>query len=154
MIQPITIILADDDEDDIMLFKKAISELQINVTLIIAQNGEQLMQLLQKNEQLPEMVFLDMNMPCKNGFTCLTEIKQDEKLKSIPVIILSTSSEKKVLNQLYENGAQFFIRKPNEFSLLKNLIKKAITLITNGNNAKRTIAEFVLQEEAYKNENK
>ncbi len=152
MKQPISIFLAEDDEDDIMLFKEALVELNMDIALITVQNGEELMNLLHKNEHLPKMVFLDMNMPCKNGFTCLVEIKQDIKLKSVPIIILSTSSEPKTVSRLYETGARYFIRKPNEFSLLKNLIKKAITHIINGTKKPGT-SEFILREEVY-HENK
>jgi CheY-like chemotaxis protein len=146
MKQHITIFLAEDDEDDILLFKEALSELQMDITLITVQDGEQLMMRLHNNEQLPKMVFLDVNMPRKNGFACLAEIKLDKKLKPIPIIILSTSSETKTVSKLYETGAQYFIRKPNEFSLLKNLIKRAIILVIN-DTTKPGATEFVLREE-------
>ena len=68
-------------------------------------------------------------MPRKNGFECLSEIKLDEKLKQLPVVIFSTSFEQGVVDQLYLNGAQYFIRKPSEFSQFKKIIHQTLTLM-------------------------
>ena len=109
------IILADDDLDDCMFFEEALNEFPLSIHLSIIHNGEKLMQhLLNKSEILPDLLFLDLNMPRKNGFECLAEIKQNEKLKHLPVIIISTSMVKDVVNLLYKNGALYFIRKPGE----------------------------------------
>lgn len=121
------ILLADDDNDDCLLFKEALEELRLPAKLTCVHNGEQLMQLLNKHEYLPSLLFLDVNMPVKNGFASLTEIKSDEILKSIPVIIFSTSLEPNKMQWLYENGAQQCLIKPNKFSQLKDLIFKAVT---------------------------
>ena len=123
----LNIILADDDEEDCLFFKDALEELQLPIKLTWVQNGENLMQLLNTKKDLPNLVFLDINMPGKNGFASLTEIKNDEDLKSIPVIILSTSIDEKKMQWFYENGAQQCFVKPNEFSQLKNLILKVVT---------------------------
>jgi CheY-like chemotaxis protein len=85
------------------------------------------MQFLNKKEKLPGILFLDLNMPCKNGFTCLTEIKQDEELRELPVVILSTSFQQEKVDQLHKGGAQHYVCKPTEFSHLKNLIHRAIS---------------------------
>ena len=123
----LNIILADDDEEDCLFFKDALEELQLPIKLTWVQNGENLMQLLNTKKDLPNLVFLDINMPGKNGFASLTEIKNDEDLKSIPVIILSTSIDEKKMQWFYENGAQQCFVKPNEFSQLKSLIFKVVT---------------------------
>ena len=123
----LNIILADDDEEDCLFFKDALEELQLPIKLTWVQNGENLMQLLNTKKDLPNLVFLDINMPGKNGFASLTEIKNDEDLKSIPVIILSTSIDEKKMQWFYKNGAQQCFVKPNEFSQLKNLILKVVT---------------------------
>ncbi|MEO6168554.1 MAG: response regulator [Chitinophagales bacterium] len=120
------LLLADDDPDDCSLFQDALAELSIERPLIIVHNGEELMVHLYNSNQFPDIIFLDLNMPGKNGFECLKEIKMDRTLREIPVIIISTSSEQNVIDQLYSSGAQFYIRKPNEFSHLKNLIANAI----------------------------
>jgi DNA-binding response OmpR family regulator len=66
--------------------------------------------------ELPVLIFLDLNMPLKNGFDCLKEIKKDDKLKSLPVIIYSTSGEEEVIKLVYKAGALFYIQKPDNFS--------------------------------------
>lgn len=137
------IMLADDDEDDCLLFKDALAELHVSTQLTIIHNGEHLMQLLYKTGRLPDLLFLDLNMPRKNGIACLAEIKCSEVLKNIPVIILSTSFEQDIVALLYKKGAQHCIRKPNEFSKLKEVIYQAITTIKE-NTAQPSIKEFVL----------
>ena len=124
----IQILLADDDKDDCLLFKDALDELPISVELKTVYSGEQLMKLFNKNEELPDILFLDLNMPRKNGFQCLTEIKENEKFKELPVIIFSTSFDRDIVNLLYKNGAHYCIRKPNQFSQLKKLLHRAIIL--------------------------
>ena len=91
------------------------------------------MDLLNKTPQLPDVLFLDLNMPRKNGFECLSEIKLSDKLKQIPVIVFSTSFEQEVVNRLYQNGAHYFIRKPSEFSQFKKIIQQTLLLIIQQN---------------------
>ena len=127
------ILLADDDKDDIYLFREALSEIPINAQLNTVQDGEQLMKYLYDHYQdLPDIIFLDLNMPIKNGFECLTEIQIDDKLKELPVIMFSTSYprdmhyEEDIINLLYKIGAHDYIRKPSEFNQLKAVIKTAL----------------------------
>ncbi len=124
------ILLADDDKDDCLFFEEAITGLIPLTNFTAMHNGEQIMQLLSNEAaKLPHILFLDLNMPRKNGFECLAEIKQNKKLKNLPVVIFSTSFEQEVVNRLYDNGAQYFIRKPSEFSLFKKIILHTLKLI-------------------------
>src|SRR5436190_18711527 len=101
----ISLLLADDDADDCMFFKEALEELPLNSSLKTVNDGEQLMQLLTaKPDALPDILFLDLNMPRKTGVECLSEIKRNEKLKALTVIIYSTSLNHDVVNLLYEKG--------------------------------------------------
>jgi CheY-like chemotaxis protein len=139
------ILLADDDKDDQLLFKEALEEIPLSTNLTIVQNGEQLMQSLNdKRKELPDVLFLDLNMPRKNGFTCLSEIKQSERLKQFPVIIYTTSYEPEIVNLLYKNEAQYYIRKPNNFEHLKKAVNKALTLTEQKNNPQPSRENFVL----------
>jgi CheY-like chemotaxis protein len=123
------IILADDDEDDCMLFKDALDELSITACVNTVNNGVELMKFLEtRTHNLPDVIFLDLNMPRKTGFECLTAIKKHEQLKQLNVIIYSTSSNQDMIDLLYNNGAQFYIRKPPAFTDLKSIIHKAILL--------------------------
>lgn len=133
------LLLADDDEDDCLFFKEALNELPIAVQLTTVYDGEQLMQLLtQSTAKLPSVLFLDLNMPRKSGFECLSEIKLDDKLKAIPVIILSTSFEQTMADQLYKNGATGCYCKPADFSQLKHIIQQGLKLLTPENRVPST----------------
>jgi CheY-like chemotaxis protein len=145
---PLNVLLADDDIDDCIFFKEAVEELVIPTTFRIVHEGEQLMQLLTNEAtELPDVLFLDLNMPRKNGFECLSEIKGNKKLSQLPVIIFSTSLEQEVVNQLYKNGAQYFIRKPAEFSQFKKIIQQTITIIAKENITQPAREDFVLTVE-------
>ena len=146
----LSILLADDDMDDCIFFKEAVEELFLSTQLSTMHDGEQLMQYLNnETNKLPDVLFLDLNMPRKNGFECLSEIKGNKKLKQLPVIIFSTSFEQEVVNLLYKNGAQYFIRKPSEFSQFKKIIHQTITkLIAPQNIPQQTRENFVLTVQA------
>jgi CheY-like chemotaxis protein len=141
----VRVLLADDDLDDCLLFKEVLEELQLSTRLTIVNDGDQLMKLLLGNaSQLPHVLFLDVNMPRKNGYECLAEINLNDKLKALPVILYSTSSEQDVIDRLYQNGAQRFIRKPSDFLQFKRVIHYSLTLITQETSQKRTKNNFVL----------
>jgi CheY-like chemotaxis protein len=142
----LVLLLADDDKDDCLFFKDALEELPVKADLTTVHDGEQLMQLLaEKTGELPHVLFLDINMPRKNGFECLSEIKHNEKLKQLPIIIFSTSFEQDVVNLLYKNGAQHYIRKPADFSQLKKVIYQALLLATQEETLQPAKEDFVLK---------
>jgi len=122
------IFLADDDEDDRLLFMEALHEIAVDIQLTTVTDGEQLMEKLDP-QKLPDVVFLDLNMPRKDGFQCLLEIRRNEKLRSLPVIIFSTSFQPDAVERLYDSGAHYYIRKPSNFENFKNLILEAISLM-------------------------
>ena len=111
------LLLADDDEDDCAFFKEALDDLGLAISFNTVVNGVDLMKYLSDKfyGDLPDILFLDLNMPLKSGFECLSEIKLIDKLKDLPVIIFSTSLDMKVVDLLYERGATFYIQKPGRF---------------------------------------
>lgn len=144
--KPLIILLADDDKDDCSFFKEALEDFQLPTQLSTLHDGEQLMEHLNnETNELPDIIFLDLNMPRKNGFECLSEIKSNQKLKQLPVIIFSTSFEQEVVSLLYNNGAQNFIRKPSDFLQFKKIIHQTInTLLALQNIPLQTRENFVL----------
>ncbi len=122
------IYLVDDDEDDRILFQDALKEINHSVDLISLKDGEELMEILDKNVTPPHIIFLDLNMPRKNGFECLREIKSSAKLKDIPIIVFSTASQQEAIKRAYQNGATHYICKPNTFFLLKKVINQVFSM--------------------------
>lgn len=140
------ILFADDDADDCFFFKEALAEIGISHRLTLASNGEELINYLKKHSSnLPDVLFLDLNMPLKTGFECLQEIKGDKKLKQLPVIIYSTSAVAEIMELLYLNGAHYYIRKPADFTNLKLVIKKALLLCTENKELQPEKDDFVIQ---------
>ena len=127
---PITILLADDDEDDRFFFEEALKEVSVVTQLKTVDDGAKLIDYLVKDpEHLPDVLFLDLNMPRKNGFECLAAIKQNEKLKTLPVVIYSTSLDKAEAGKLYNEGAHYYLHKC-DFNDLKQRIEQVLTLLT------------------------
>jgi len=120
------ILLAEDDEEDVDLFKEVFTDLQVDVNLEVAANGIDLMQMLEDAEVLPELVFLDLNMPLKNGMLCLQEIKANQRWKDVKVIILSTSSHQDQIKAAYDKGADFYMVKLSNYIDFKNAIASCL----------------------------
>ena len=140
------ILLADDDLDDCHFFKEALEELSFAFSLTIVNNGEQLMNFLNlQPDPFPDILFLDLNMPRISGFECLSEIKQSENLKQIPVIIYSTSLDRKVVELLSASGAHRYARKPNSFSKISKIIEEAIESLGVNNLGTSAKDYFVIQ---------
>jgi|SRR6185436_3368535 len=143
---PLKLMLADDDADDRLFFKEALQELPVNVKITTVNNGVQLMNLLVGTGKIiPDILFLDLNMPLKNGFDCLVEIKRNEKLKHFPVIIYSTSLNDDVVNLLYDNGAYYYIHKPGDFSKLRKIIHEAIIFVTGPDWVRPPKEKFIIR---------
>jgi len=124
------LLLAEDDTDDCVLFESALESSSFDTTLKFVYDGEQLMKLLLLDSYvLPDVLFLDLNMPRKNGLECLSEIRHYERIRALPVVIFSTSYDESIVNLIYKNGAIYYFSKPPEFSQLRKLIQKALTLI-------------------------
>lgn len=127
----INILLADDDIDDCNFFKQALKELSLSTQLTTVHDGAELMNYLSENaEHLPHAIFLDINMPRKNGMECLSEMKQNKKLKDIPVVMFSTSNAWDTINMLFKSGAHVYIHKPSDFSQLKQVIHHALPIVS------------------------
>lgn len=124
----IHILLVEDNEGDILLTKEALEEAKMLTTLSVVKDGKEAIDFVSRKGKhteasLPDLILLDVNLPKKNGHEVLQYIKQDEGLKQIPVIILTTSSSEKDINLAYKNYANCFITKPVD-------VKDFMTVIT------------------------
>lgn len=119
MIDQRVFFIVDDDIDDQDLFIEAVNEVDSSIQCISASDCEQALDLLKnKKIAIPDMIFLDLNMPRVNGKQCLAELKKQAHLRDIPVIIYSTSSEEKDIEETVRLGAAHFLTKPNKFEEL------------------------------------
>ena len=115
------ILLADDDQDDILLFETAAQEACPDLELTVADNGLQLISLLDEINT-PDAIFLDLNMPFKSGKECLKEIRSKHQFDNVPVIILSTSNHKSDIDYCLSKGANHYFTKPNSYKGLKEIV--------------------------------
>ena len=125
--KPIHIVIADDDESDRINFRDALEELKIKTIVHTLNDGVELMEYLAREDiRLPYLLFLDLNMPRKNGLECLKEIRHSERLQGIAVAIYSTSSSEKDIEETFVQGANVYIKKPNDFNVLKQTLGKVV----------------------------
>lgn len=125
----IHIILADDDEDDRLFFTDAFSELKISSKVQTFNDGVELMNYLNSEDSiLPQILFLDLNMPKKNGIEALHEIKANPRFNDIAVAIYSTSSSEEHIEETFVSGANIYIKKPSDFNTLKKVLSDVVTI--------------------------
>jgi len=124
------LLLVEDNPADARLVLEAFKESSHNLSIQIqvAQDGEEALEYLKKEKDFcyattPDLVLLDLNLPKKNGIEVLQEIKEDENLKKIPVIVLSTSNNQDDINKAYQNHANCYLSKPLDFNEFQDLIK-------------------------------
>ena len=136
-INPLSILIIEDNQDDVFLTELAIKECNINSEFSVVKNGEAAIELLEsfihKNKSLPDLIFLDINLPRINGLEVLKNIKSNNITKSIPAIVLTSSDLQSDMKYSYENGADLFIKKPNDINSFKDVVEfiKMKCLITN-----------------------
>ena len=127
--EPMEILLVEDNEDDIVLEQEALADAKLVNLLYVVRNGEEAMAYLKRrgkyqNAQLPGLILLDINMPKKNGFDVLNELKADPALKHIPVVMLTTSESEADIVKCYAKGACSYITKPMDFDKFRDVVKQ------------------------------
>lgn len=133
MSESIHFLLVDDDADDVSIFKEALQSVHPSVYVVSAGDGQEALAILkQGNNHLPDVIFLDLNMPRMGGKECLAELKRDNRLRNIPVIMYTTSSHAKDIEETMLKGAICFITKPSSLNELKSILS-AISKNVHGN---------------------
>lgn len=120
------IFYSDDDEDDQLLFRDALTEVDGRFNLVTADDGDELLELLDSPPPVPRLIFLDLNMPRVNGYQVLEFIRRDERMNDYPVIIFSTSAGSDAVEKTREMGADLFIPKPRSFAGVKQAIRTCV----------------------------
>ena len=137
------VLIAEDDDDDFYIFSVAIEETSFTVILSRAENGEILLELMEKN--LPDILFLDLLMPCKDGRACLKEIRANKRYDSVPIVIYSSMSDLASIEYCYREGSNLYLLKSATFQELRTVLERILTI-----NWKKTLyfparSEFVLR---------
>ena len=144
----VTVMLVDDDCDDRDLFEEVITGLDSAIEVRAVEDGFKLMKTLNDPSGiLPTLIFLDLNMPGKSGKQCLEEIKTDSRFSTIPVVIYSTSTNKKDIQDTHVIGASLYVSKPSTFRGLIAVIEKVFSLDLDTLKSTPSLHEFVLSAE-------
>ncbi|MCR4032116.1 MULTISPECIES: response regulator [Flavobacterium] len=123
------ILIVDDDQDDRGFLADALLEIDPRIEIFELEDGISLMSSLIDNAEIPDIIFLDINMPGKDGLQCLKEIKmQDGNLKRVKIIMLSTSSDPEDIETAHEFGASFYAVKPSSFDVMKLFLKEVMNM--------------------------
>jgi CheY-like chemotaxis protein len=127
--QPVEILLVEDNEDDAVIIQEVFSDMRLATLINVVRDGEEALAYLQRTGKykvvrMPDIVLLDINMPKKNGFEVLEEIKKDPRLHSLPVIMLTTSHREEDIVRSYAKGACSYIHKLVDLDQFKHLIKQ------------------------------
>lgn len=125
------IFMIDDDQDDREIFAEAILKCYPNIEITFAVDGSEALEILRACNRYPDVIFLDYNMPRMTGIECLRALKGQEKTRSIPIIMYTTSGDARDRNITAMLGADHFMRKPNSFDDLCLELKGVLTLVEN-----------------------
>lgn len=126
------ILLADDDVDDTEMFCEALSDIDESIICHCAGNGSEVFTILNEIDEIPELIFLDLNMPIMSGWECLKALKKEAKYKDIPVIMISTSSHKNDMDMASNLGSICYFVKPNNFNDLKFVLQTITSNLGEG----------------------
>lgn len=136
------IIIADDDKEEVFIFTLALNDISIKVKIRHAQDGKTLFDMLR--QQIPDILFLDIMMPCTDGISCIREIRQDSRYDEMPVIMLTAARQGSYIETTYRLGANLFIRKADSIADLAEKIKKVFSIDWKSQMVYPPLANFVL----------
>ena len=121
-----SVVLAEDNLEHCFFFRKCLKEVAPEIQFTVVFDGEKLMTLLERYQ--PDLLFLDLTMPCKNGIQCIKEIRENKSLNSLPIIVFSINSKNHSIQTAYELGANLYIIKPGEYSDLVMCLQKVLSM--------------------------
>lgn len=121
-----SVVLAEDNLEHCFFFKKALKEVAPRVRFAEVHDGDQLMQLLES--YMPDLLFLDLGMPCRNGVQCIKEIRDRRVYDSLPVIVFSVNDDSRNIQAAYGFGANLYVVKPGAYDLLKVMLHRILSM--------------------------
>jgi DNA-binding response OmpR family regulator len=124
--EPKDVLLAEDDHDDVEFFQSAIKDTTIPVELRHAKDGEEL--FLELKRAVPNLLFLDIQMPCKDGISCILEIRKNRKYDRLPVVMFSSLTHKSYVDKTYRYGANYYVVKPTSVAALTQRLQYLLSV--------------------------
>ena len=138
------VLFVDDDADEFYLFNEAIEQSSQQVKMDRAKDGNDLLKILSKGDY-PDVIFMDLNMPYKDGLETLIELKSHSLYSKIPVIIFSTSNNNRQINNCFQQGANMYVVKPDTFEEITNMVNKVFALDWKTRVSPASLNDFVLK---------
>lgn len=120
------VLVAEDDLDDFEILSDAIGDLPLKIVLSRAENGDVLMRLI--HEKIPDLLFLDIILPCRNGRDCIREIRSDRKFDALPIIIYTSLKDIDTIEFCYRWGTNLFVHKPHSFTDITEIVRKIFSI--------------------------
>ena len=145
----LNILVAEDDPDDFLLFKEALSEVLPNFNITHALNGLECLNILTSNPP-PDVIFLDVRMPLRTGLQCLESIKCQPGLTTIPIIMLSTSHQMEDVDSSYRSGATLYLVKPTDAKSLAIALKGAFHMLGRPKKEQQIKENFIVKDSKYR----
>jgi CheY-like chemotaxis protein len=142
----VNILIAEDDRDDYELLKEAIHHVLPKFNVQRAEHGEELLKAINEKAE-PDVIFLDLNIPRKNGFDCLIELRQKEWLSSTPIVIYSTSAHFEDIDRCYKSGCTLYLVKPTSFKEMVIQVKQVFHRLGLPKAELRVKERFVVKKE-------
>jgi DNA-binding NarL/FixJ family response regulator len=121
-----SVVLAEDSLEQCFFFERAVREASPQTVFSPVHDGNELMALLEK--YLPDLLFLDLNMPCKGGVQCIKEIREQRTYDSMPILVFSVSVDEQAIQAAYGYGANMYMVKPGEYSLLTSVLRDVLSM--------------------------
>lgn len=120
------VLIADDDDDDFEFLAEAVNDLSLKIILSRAENGEILMKIL--HMEIPDVLFLDVMMPCVDGKECVHQIRSDKKFDDLPIIVYSAVRDPDTVEFFYRQGTNMYVFKPQSYSDLLSMLEKIFAI--------------------------
>jgi CheY-like chemotaxis protein len=140
------VLIAEDDDEDFFIFSFAVNETKLAVALDRAEDGEILMKKL--SEKIPDILFLDIHMPCKDGRQCIKDIRADHRYDEMPVIIYSSFEDRRNIEYCFREGANLYVVKPIYFQDFVETIKHLLVMDRNAGLYYPAKSDFVIKQSA------
>lgn len=126
--RPKNIFYADDDPDDQEIFQNVLEDIGSDCEIYFQSNGAELVRALENPPPFPQLVFLDLNMPAKNGYQVLKEIRDNDQIKQTKIVVFSTANDEEAIERTRDLGATLYLPKPGSYALLKKAISTILSI--------------------------